>query len=316
MKNATIWKIVLTLGTLLVVGFLVFWYQENRGNESYAVRADSMVGLSFRYRVSPNGYILREHSADNLADPSFIKIFSLMPASDYESFAGNREASEGPASIEISVFKNLKNETAGEWAENNPSLSNLGLLSGVVNRDYVLAGEKAVRYLIDGLYRTDTVAVAYNKNIYLFSGAFLDENSLTRKDFEPLLDSIKFLATEETGGAAGSGGSGILPFKSGVKGQVLLGPTCPVMRIPPDPNCADRPYQTTVQVITIGSPKSSPFATAETDKDGRYEIKLPPGEYGLQPVGGRMLPRCETRNVTVGPDEMAEVNLACDTGIR
>ena len=31
--------------------------------------------------------------------------------------------------------------------------------------------------------------------------------------------------------------SGIVPFDSGARGKVLLGPTCPVQRTPPDPNC-------------------------------------------------------------------------------
>lgn len=106
------------------------------------------------------------------------------------------------------------------------------------------------------------------------------------------------------------------PSNSGVRGTVLLGPTCPVERIPPDPNCADKPYQTTVQIIAVGSPKSSPFATAKTDKEGRYEIMLPPGEYALQPVGGSVMPRCETKNVTIKPNVILEVNLSCDTGIR
>jgi hypothetical protein len=112
------------------------------------------------------------------------------------------------------------------------------------------------------------------------------------------------------------GGEGILPFNSGVTGKVLLGPTCPVMKDPPDPGCADKPFQTTVQVIAIGSPKSSPFSTAKSDKDGTYKVILPPGEYGLQAVGNIPFPRCETKNITVEPNVMHEVNLSCDTGIR
>ena len=103
---------------------------------------------------------------------------------------------------------------------------------------------------------------------------------------------------------------------SGVRGKVLLGPVCPVMRDPPDPQCADKSYQTTVQVIKVGSPKSSPFATVETDKEGRYEILLPPGDYALQPIGGSVFPRCETKEVTVIASEVLEADLSCDTGIR
>ena len=110
--------------------------------------------------------------------------------------------------------------------------------------------------------------------------------------------------------------TGLLPLDSGVEGVVTIGPTCPVESLPPDPNCADRSYTTSIQVISIGSPKSSPFATIESDKDGKYKIMLPPGEYALQPVGGSVMPRCETKNITIEPSKVIEVNLSCDSGIR
>jgi len=111
-------------------------------------------------------------------------------------------------------------------------------------------------------------------------------------------------------------GEGVLPFDSGVFGKVLLGPTCPVIKDPPDPNCADKPYQTKVQVILIGSPQSSPFAVVESDKEGNYKAMLPPGEYGLQAVGKLPFPSCVTKEIIVGPATMSEVDLSCDTGIR
>ncbi len=107
----------------------------------------------------------------------------------------------------------------------------------------------------------------------------------------------------------------ILPFNSGVEGKVTIGPTCPVMRAG-DTSCDDRPYATTVQVIAVGSPKSSPFATTESDKNGAYAIMLPPGEYAIQPVGGSVLPRCETKNITITPSKITSLDLSCDSGIR
>lgn len=112
-----------------------------------------------------------------------------------------------------------------------------------------------------------------------------------------------------------NGENGILPFDSGVEGVVTLGPTCPVMR-EGDNSCADKPYATNIQVIAVGSPNSSPFATVESDKQGKYKIMLPSGEYALQPVGGEVMPRCETKEITIEPAKIIEVNLSCDTGIR
>lgn len=113
-----------------------------------------------------------------------------------------------------------------------------------------------------------------------------------------------------------SGGGGILPFDSGVSGRVLLGPTCPVMREPPDPGCADKPYPTTVEVYAIGSHSNAPFSIINTDKTGVYKAMLPPGNYTLQPVGGSPFPSCGTVDITVTPDTMLDVDLSCDTGIR
>jgi hypothetical protein len=101
-----------------------------------------------------------------------------------------------------------------------------------------------------------------------------------------------------------------------VTGHVLLGPSCPVQRNPPDPNCADKPYQTTVQAIVANSAASAPFATTETDKNGAYKIMLPPGEYALSAVNGKVFPRCTAVNITVKSDLVSEMNLYCDTGIR
>lgn len=108
----------------------------------------------------------------------------------------------------------------------------------------------------------------------------------------------------------------VLPSNSGIQGKVSLGPMCPVMRDPPDPNCDDKGYQTNVQIIAVGSPKSSPYATVQTDKDGAYKIMLPPGKYAVQPVGGNTFPYCGMQEVTVKSGVVSVVNVSCDTGIR
>ena len=101
-----------------------------------------------------------------------------------------------------------------------------------------------------------------------------------------------------------------------VTGRVLLGPTCPVQRIPPDPNCADKPYQAFVRALASNSPDNAPFATTETDKNGAYKLMLPSGDYVLSAVSGKVFPRCTAVNITVKPDLASEIDLYCDTGIR
>jgi len=110
--------------------------------------------------------------------------------------------------------------------------------------------------------------------------------------------------------------TGILPFDSGVYGTVLRGPICPVMQNPPQPECDDQPFDTTVQVIAKYSTNSAPFATAKTNAKGEYSFQLPPGEYVLQAVSGKPFPSCQSQTITVQPKVMQEVVLSCDTGIR
>lgn len=83
-----------------------------------------------------------------------------------------------------------------------------------------------------------------------------------------------------------------------------------------DEACADKPYQTIVQVIEANSTKNSTFATSETDSEGRFTIMLPPGEYRLQALGGSPLPSCDWQTITIKTGVVHEVNLSCDTGIR
>lgn len=107
---------------------------------------------------------------------------------------------------------------------------------------------------------------------------------------------------------------GILPYTSGVRGIVMLGPTCPVERIPPDPACADKPFATTITVHRSGA--SATFAKGESDASGRFSISLPPGEYTLSAGSGSMLPRCAPTDASVGSTGYTSVSISCDTGIR
>lgn len=111
-----------------------------------------------------------------------------------------------------------------------------------------------------------------------------------------------------------TGGQGILPYHSGIRGAVVVGPVCPVERTPPDPACLPQPYATSVSVSRTGSPNV--FATTESDATGTFELSLPPGTYTVSARGGKVLPRCASQDVTVGPSGYVTLTLSCDSGIR
>ena len=101
---------------------------------------------------------------------------------------------------------------------------------------------------------------------------------------------------------------------SGVSGHVTLGPTCPVERIPPDPNCAPRPYQASLVVKTAGG---TDVATVMADASGSYAVSLSPGSYAIGPASGApKLPRGETKTFVVQAGQVTTVDLSYDSGIR
>lgn len=100
---------------------------------------------------------------------------------------------------------------------------------------------------------------------------------------------------------------------SGVRGYVHVGPTCPVERIPPDPNCSDRPYATSIEVHR---PDETLVATTRSGEDGKFSLALAPGSYILRPIIANVLPACAEERVTVFSNAFANVDISCDSGIR
>jgi len=102
--------------------------------------------------------------------------------------------------------------------------------------------------------------------------------------------------------------------KNGISGTVTLGPTCPVERIPPDPNCAPKFYSTSINIMKTGS--TSIVKTIQSDSNGTFKVDLVPGVYTLQARGGSVLPRCGEVSVEVKNGQYTNADISCDTGIR
>src|SRR5581483_3863581 len=100
---------------------------------------------------------------------------------------------------------------------------------------------------------------------------------------------------------------------SGVRGVVTAGPVCPVERIPPDPNCADRPIAARVPV-THG-PGGGVVASGSTGSDGSFQIAVAPGHYDVTATT-QFAMRCDSVPVVVTADAFTDVTVPCDTGIR
>lgn len=124
----------------------------------------------------------------------------------------------------------------------------------------------------------------------------------------------EFTACAGESASSTAGDSPVSSHGSGVRGSVSLGPACPVMREPPSPQCADKPYATAIIVYHAGS--SSALIVGNSNEDGTFAFKLPPGSYTLAAVGGKVFPRCVETNVVVPANGYASTTISCDTGIR
>jgi hypothetical protein len=99
--------------------------------------------------------------------------------------------------------------------------------------------------------------------------------------------------------------------ESGIRGTVLLAPTCPVEVAGATP-CVT-PYAA-VLVITDSEGREVSRVTAAAD--GSFQVRLPPGDYVILPQPGDPFPTAQPLDVVVVPGEFAEVQVNYDTGIR
>jgi carboxypeptidase family protein len=113
------------------------------------------------------------------------------------------------------------------------------------------------------------------------------------------------------GPVASCGGDGAGDRTSGIRGQALAGPQCPV-EVEGSP-CPPVPYEGTV--IAIDAETDEEF-TVQTDAEGRFELSLEPGSYEVSIVSESSPPFAKPQTVTVDPGSFTEVLVSVDTGIR
>lgn len=103
---------------------------------------------------------------------------------------------------------------------------------------------------------------------------------------------------------------------SGIRGIVLLGPTCPVSQDPGanDPVPCVTPYAASLVVLDS---ESAVVGRVTSGNDGTFQVDLPPGEYVVAPsTGADTYPIAQPVSVTVSTGQYADVEINYDTGIR
>ena len=106
------------------------------------------------------------------------------------------------------------------------------------------------------------------------------------------------------------------PPPSGIRGLVLLGPTCPVESSPGDSGAVPcvTPYAAELVVLDSENVK---VASVTSATDGRFSVDVPPGDYIVAPeTGTDSYPIANPVSVTVVAGQYAEIQINYDTGIR
>jgi uncharacterized protein YceK len=98
-----------------------------------------------------------------------------------------------------------------------------------------------------------------------------------------------------------------------VKGDVLAGPTCPVVS-DGSTGCEPVPVEGKVEFWQNGESKGEVTIRI----DGTFSVNVPVGDYTVKvaPVGTNGFPVCKDTTVTVAAEGTHELHLDCDTGIR
>jgi hypothetical protein len=110
-------------------------------------------------------------------------------------------------------------------------------------------------------------------------------------------------------GSPGDSGDGVR-----LSGQVVAGPTCPVVTEPPQSGCAERPVSGAVLLVLDAAGREVGRLTSGAD--GAFELRLAPGRYRLvpQPVQGLMGTAPE-QDITLDGSS-PPLTVTYDTGIR
>lgn len=196
------------IAALVAVALLVgagYWYfyadtevsPDDTGMRT-ATYASNDLGLTFEYRTGASGYSLEEHSPSQ-GDTTLLRTLVLMSTKDKIDLERNpRPESEGPPVISISVFKNTEKQFPLSWAMEHTQYSTFNLKTSEESQ-VVVGGANAIAYSADGLYASRNVVVAHGDNVYVITGQFLDTNSDLWRDFQPLVESIRFIPTASSG---------------------------------------------------------------------------------------------------------------------
>ncbi len=146
------------------------------------------VGLSFEYRKSPDGYLLKTDEQFS-TDPSFVSGASLINKKEAAALLASESPLEFPPAIKLRVYQNPEKLSPIEWNKTNASETNYELaLDEPV--EIAVGRADAVGFTADGLYATDTYVATYGEYALVVTGEYIDSESDIFNDLEQLVATI------------------------------------------------------------------------------------------------------------------------------
>ncbi len=131
--------------------------------------------------------------------------------------------------------------------------------------------------------------------------------------FKPISILLCVLVIGLSACAAGGSASPTPLGANGIEGYVTEGPTCPGPVRIGDTECANKPYQATISVLSAGGKQVIQF---QTDIDGYFKVALAPGTYILHPESSTPMPRAGDQTVAVSEGQYTRADIVYDTGMR
>ncbi len=157
----------------------------------YGTATDQKAGITFTYRKGPGGYMIHPLPISQETNPHFVRGYQLMLESDMHAQTDTSVPREGSPTIAMRIYTNPEKLWPSVWAQKNPAESNVSLMMGT-ETETAVGGAKAVSYVADGLYATNTYVVTQGAYVYVFTGASIDDMSPQKRDFLDIIGSVTF----------------------------------------------------------------------------------------------------------------------------
>jgi hypothetical protein len=148
-------------------------------------------GLSFFYKKSPDGYLLKTEGYDLSTDPLFVTGAMIANKKEAEELLSSVEPREFPPTTILRVYRNPEGLPAEEWARANPAETDIERALAAP-AEISVGREDAIGYTLDGLYLTDVYVVTYGEYALMIRGEYIEYDSEPFKDIGQLVATISF----------------------------------------------------------------------------------------------------------------------------